>query len=333
MTTTTHPSPQKVMQYTFGFAASRAQHTALELDLFTHVHQGAHDVVTLAQRCQGAERGIKMLVEALAAMGLLTLEQGKVALTPDSEMFLVRTSPAYMGAVAIHMDQAGWRWAKLTETIRTGRAPVGVESDEDDGNFFAELVQGLFAMNWPAAQMVARQVGQVNHVLDVGAGSGVWGLAFATAYPACQLVEIDRAQVIERAGRPFAEKMGTLDRVELRAGNFRDMDFGQEAFEVAVLGHILHSEGWSHSRTLLKRLHQALKPGGTLVVAEMIPDEERNKNVQALFFGLNMLACTDEGCVFTRSELEGLAKEAGFARIDWLEDAPSPSPIALFRKA
>jgi hypothetical protein len=64
----------------------------------------------------------------------------------------------------------------------------------------------------------------------------------------------------------------------------------------------------------------------------MIPDEDRNKNVFALFFGLNMLANTEDGCVFTRSELEGLAKEAGFSRVEWLEDAPAPSPLAVFHK-
>lgn len=332
MSTTTHPTPEKVMQYSFGFAASRAQHSALELELFTHVKQGAHDVASLAQRCQASERGVRMLVEALAAMQLLTYEKGTVGLTPVSEMFLVKDSPAYLGAVAMQMDASYWRWQKLTETIRTGKAPTGVESDEDKGEFFIGLVPGLFALNWPAAQFAARKLGEASRVLDVGAGSGVWGLAFLTAYPGCQLVEVDREGVIESAGKPFASKFGVGDRVEYREGNFREVDFGQQSFDVAILGHILHSEGAAHSAPLLKRLHQALKPGGKLLVAEMIPDEERNKNVFALFFGLNMLAGTEDGCVFTRSELETMAREAGFARVEWLEDSPSPSPLAVFHK-
>ena len=333
MSTTAHPSPEKLMQYSFGFAATQAQQTALELDLFTHVHQGARDVTSLAAACQGTERGVKMLVEALAAMELVTYEQGKISLPPSSEMFLVKTSQAYMGALALQMDNAHWRWRKLTEIIQTGQGPgAGVESDLDEGKFFVGLVPSLFALNFPAAQFAAARLGQARRVLDVGAGSGVWGLAFAKAYPDCRLVEADRQPVIDAAGRPYAEKLGVADRVEYLPGNFRDVDFGQEAFDVAILGHILHSEGPDWSRTLLKRLHAALEPGGSLLVAEFIPDEERNKNVMALFFGLNMLANTEEGCVFTRSELEAMAREAGFTRVDWLEDAPAQSPLAVFRK-
>lgn len=332
MSTTTHPTPEKIMQYAFGFIATRAQSTAVELDLFSHVKAGATDFKSLAERCQAKERGIKMLVEALAAMELLTLEKGKIGLTPVSETFLVKSSPAYMGPLATHLDLVMDRWALLTNTIKSGKAPDGVESDFDEGEFFQKLVPGLFNMNWPAAQFAARKVGEVKDVLDVGAGSGVWGLAFTAAYPNCKLVEVDREGVIETAGKPFAEKMGASGRVEFRAGNFREVDFGKEAFDVAILGHILHSEGWEHSRTLLKRLHQSLRAGGKVVVAEMIPDEDRNKNTFALFFGLNMLANTDEGCVFTRSELETLAKEAGFSRVEWLEDTPAASPLAVLHK-
>ncbi len=333
MSTTAHPSPEKLMQYSFGFVATQAQQTALELELFTHVHQGAHDVGSLAAACGATERGVQMLVEALAAMELVTYEGGTIGLTPSSEMFLVKTSQAYMGALALQMENARWRWHKLTDIIRTGKCPdAGVVSDEDNGAFFIELVPSLFALNFPAAQFAAARLGKAERVLDIGAGSGVWGLAFLKAYPDCKLVEQDRQPVIDAVGKPYAERMGVADRVDYLPGSFRDVDFGQEAFDVAILGHILHGEGMAWSKKLLARLHAALKPGGSLLVCEFIPDEERNKNISALFFGLNMLANTEEGCVFTRSELEAMAREAGFTRVDWLEDAPAQSPLAVFRK-
>ena len=273
-----------------------------------------------------------MLVEALAALGSLTYEKGQIGLAPDIEMFLVKTAPGYMGPMTRHLDTVANSWNQLTEIVKTGVLPrFAIESDHDDGQFFAGFVDAGFAMSWPAAQLVAKTLGEANDVLDIGAGSGVWGLGFATAYPQCKLVEVDRQAVVDKVGRPFAQRMGVADRVSFKTGNFREVDLGQECFDVALLGHILHSEGMVRSKALLRRIFQALRPGGTLMVAEMIPDDNRNQDTFALSFGLNMLVLTEEGCVFTRSELAAMAREAGFSQVDWLE-APAPYPLALFRK-
>jgi len=321
------------METTFGFVGSRALSTAVELELFTHVHQGGTTVPELARWCQASERGTQMLVEALAALGFLTYDKGQIGLAPDSELFLVKTAPGYMGTMTLHLDKVANSWNQLTEIVKTGVLPrFAIESDHDDGKFFAGFVDAGFAMSWPAAQLVAKTLGEANDVLDIGAGSGVWGLGFATAYPQCKLVEVDRQAVVDKVSRPFAQRMGVADRVSFKTGNFREVDLGQECFDVALLGHILHSEGMVRSKALLRRIFQALRPGGTLMVAEMITDDNRNQDAFALRFGLNMLVLTEEGCVFTRSELAAMAHEAGFSQVDWLE-APAPYPLALFRKA
>jgi hypothetical protein len=138
-------------------------------------------------------------------------------------------------------------------------------------------------------------------------------------------------EVLRKVTRPFAERLGVADRVIDLAGNFREVSFGREAFDVAYLGHILHSEGTQRSQVLLRRLSEALKPQGTLVVAEMVADPTHRQEVFPQLFGLNMLMHTEEGNVFSGPELEQMCQEAGFGRLEWVK-APAPSPILLARK-
>ncbi|MEW6283003.1 MAG: methyltransferase, partial [Candidatus Eremiobacterota bacterium] len=229
-----------------------------------------------------------------------------------------------------HSDRTTEQWARLADTVRAGRPPVSMHGTDEGAEFFAGFVDALFAMNFPAAQAAARALGERKSVVDVGAGSAVWSLAFATAYPSTRVKAIDHPTVLDRVTRVFAERMGVADRVECVPADMRTADFGT-GHDLAVLGHILHGEGPAHSLNLLKRLHGSLAPGGSVLVAEMIPDDDRNKDLFGLFFGVNMLALTEDGCVFTRSELDSLAGQAGFSCVEWVE-APAPYPLAVFHK-
>jgi hypothetical protein len=60
----------------------------------------------------------------------------------------------------------------------------------------------------------------------------------------------------------------------------------------------------------------------------MIPDDDRSTDLYALLFGLHMLLLTEEGEVFTRSELESMARETGYQEVSWLE-VPAPYPLMV----
>jgi hypothetical protein len=108
------------------------------------------------------------------------------------------------------------------------------------------------------------------------------------------------------------------------------VDYGT-GYEVATLGHILHSEGERRSRALLKKVSAAMAPGGTIAIAELIPDEDRTGPAQALIFAVNMLVHTDEGDTFTFGEMSAWLREAGFVDPRKLE-VPGPFPLVLATK-
>jgi hypothetical protein len=82
-----------------------------------------------------------------------------------------------------------------------------------------------------------------------------------------------------------------------------EADFGSN-YAVAILGHILHSEGVERGKALLVRIHEALRPGGTIAIAEFLVNAERTGPPQGLIFGVNMLVSTDQGGTYSFEEFQ-----------------------------
>ena len=330
--TTTTLNPQRIMQLSFGFIPSVAVSTAVDLGLFSHIHAGQHTAPQLAEACKVSERGIQSLLYTLSALGLVEQRGQEFFLSADSEAFLVTSAPGYLGGVLAHQVHQLQQWARFGEAVRSGTSPlVAVEGKEDDGEFFAGFVDSLFALNWHAAQAIAERLPPARRALDIGCGSGVWSLALAQKQPELLVTAVDRAKVLQVTAY-FTSRHNCTDRYTLRDGDLREVELEKDTYDVAYLGHILHSEGEEASRTLLRRMHESLKPGGILVVAEMVASQPRSQEMFPNLFDLNMLMFTEKGCVFDRSQLEQMGTEAGFARHEWV-DAPSPSPILLLHKA
>ena len=225
-------------------------------------------------------------------------------------------------------------WMYLTETVRTGRPVTSVNDQMVGAEFFAEFVEGIFPMSYRAAQVLGEhlKISRLNApfpVLDIGAGSGVWGIALAQQSPHVKILAVDWPKVLEVTKR-MVERHGLAERLQTSPGDLLEADFGRGHF-LATIGHVLHSEGRERSRRLLKKVYDALAPGGTVAIAEFMPNDDRTGPPNALIFTVNMLVHTTEGDTFTFKEMSAWLREAGF-RNPRLLDAPAPSPLILATK-
>lgn len=326
-------TPERIYQLGWGFAATQALVTAIELDLFGAIAGGARDVHALEAKLGASERGVRMVVDAMAGFGLVTKGPGGLALAPDAAMFLVRSSPAFVGDfLVLHGRELADRWRGLTECVRTGRPVTALDRPEEGVPFWKKLVDGLFPVGFAAAQVAGKELARRHptgelRLLDVAAGSGVWGFGAALAEPRVRVTTQDLPETLEHA-RAWAARTGVANRVAWLSGDLREVDFGTAAFDAAVLGHICHSEGAAHTQRLLAKVARALKPGGTIVIVEFVPDEGRASPPSPLLFALNMLVHTTEGDTFTASEYRTWLEAAGFRDVASLP-APSPSPLIL----
>jgi ubiquinone/menaquinone biosynthesis C-methylase UbiE len=125
-------------------------------------------------------------------------------------------------------------------------------------------------------------------------------------------------------------KFGVRERFDFIEGDLADANFGS-GYDIATLGHILHSEGEQRGRRLLKKVFRALKSGGTIAIAEWLVNDHRTKPLHSLMFAVQMLVNTEKGDTFSFNEIKAWLEEAGFKQVRKL-DAPGPSPLILATK-
>ncbi len=324
-----------LLEMNMSFAASRVLAAGVQLDIFSHIEAGYNSAAEVAHAAEASERGMSMLLDALTVLQLLNKSDGKYELTPLSAKFLVRASADYAGAM-MENDMLWEAWGKLVETIRTGRPSHCVEPEAEAEKFFPALIRSLHVLNREPARKAAQvlRAGVSRHglrVVDVGCGSGVWGIGIAEADKEAHITAQDFAGVLEHTGK-YLRRYGVEDRFDFLSGDLKEVDFGKNRFDLALLGNIVHSEGERSSRDLFQRLYRALTPGGQIAIADMIPNDERTGPPFPIIFALNMLVNTEVGATFTLAEYTMWLTEAGFAEIR-TADIESHSPLIIASKS
>jgi ubiquinone/menaquinone biosynthesis C-methylase UbiE len=329
-------TPERLQQLGFAYAPPLIISAAVNNKVFDALEDGAKTVEQLQQETGGSTRGLRAIMDALVGMELLKKDrQSRYSLPPESEAFLISEKPGtlagFFGSILPVMTS---RWLLLTDIMRNGRPAVAVNQETEGTEFFSQLVETIIPMSYPGAQKladhlkVAKAKEQVR-VIDLAAGSGIWGIAVAQKSPRVRVTAVDWAGMIPTTKR-ITGKFGLRDRFNFIEGDLSEANFGS-GYHVATLGHILHSEGEQRGRQLLKKVFRALKSGGTIAIAEWLVNDDRTKPLHSLMFAVQMLVNTEKGDTFSFNEIKEWLEDAGFKKVRKLE-APGPSPLILGTK-
>jgi len=329
------PTPERIMQMAWGYAPPLIIQAAVKHGLFESLDQSPKTAPQLARQTGASERGLRAILNALVGLQLLTRRRNYYALTPESAAFLVSSRAPYYGAFFHHTtEQLIPKWLQISNIVQTGKPAMSVNGKRDGAKFFARFVETLFPLSFPAARAlgqhlrISKATAPVN-VLDLAAGSGVWGISLAQQSPHVRLVAVDWPEVLKVTAR-MARRHGIADRLTQVPGDLLKVNFGNN-HHVATLGHILHSEGPDRSRRLLKKTYDALSPGGTIAIMEFVVNHDRTGPPMGLLFAVNMLVNTKAGDTFSFKEISGWLREVGFRKPRLLE-VPAVSPLILATK-
>src|SRR5581483_10678935 len=117
-----HVTPEKILQMGLGFFATKTLLSAVEMEVFTEIAKHPADLNTLQGRLGLHPRSARDFLDALVALGFLTRSGDTYHNTPETELFLDKRKPSYIGGI---LEMANHRlfgfWNHLTEALRTGK--------------------------------------------------------------------------------------------------------------------------------------------------------------------------------------------------------------------
>jgi 2-polyprenyl-3-methyl-5-hydroxy-6-metoxy-1,4-benzoquinol methylase len=315
------PSPALVFETLTAYQRTAALRTAIELNVFGAIGDGASDAPALARACGSSERGIRILCDFLVITGLLCKIDGRYAHTPTSALFLDPRSPASLAPTARFLGNPEMLkpFDRLTDVVRSGRTALdGDGTVERDNPVWVEFAHSMAPMMAPMAAPLGTIAldglsGPIR-VLDLAAGHGLFGIEVARHNPGATVVAVDWAPVLEVA-QANAAKAGVAERYRSLPGSAFEVEFGGP-YEVVLLTNFLHHFDRSTCVSLLGKVRSALAPNGRVAALEFVPADDRVSPPMAAAFAMTMLATTVSGDAYTLREYDAMYREAGYARVE-----------------
>lgn len=331
------PSPALFLETAVAYRRSAALRAAIELDLFSALADAPLDAEALAARRGLASRGIRILCDALATLGILRKDDAHYSLTPEAAIFLNPASPACMADAFLFLGSQHIEgpFRELTAAVRRGGTSFDAANVlAPEHEFWLDFARAMAPiMAFPAesvAQILGADRDEPWKVLDIAAGHGMFGIALARHNPNAVITALDWPGVLAIA-RGNAEAAGVAGRFRTLPGSAFEVDFGA-GYNVVLLTNFLHHFDPATCEALLRRVHAALAPRGRAAVLEFVPGEDRLSPPFAALFALNMLVHTPGGDTYTFPDLERMFRNAGFGPCELHALPPGPQSLVISRK-
>jgi len=320
--------PELIMHIGLGFMSSRTLLSAVDLGVFTKLAGKPMSGTELSKQLGLHPRGASDFLDCLVALGLLERSGQIYSNTAETDFFLDRKKPSYVGGM---LEMASARlypfWGSLTEALRTGQ--MQNEAKHGQGNSFDALyadpdrlrdfLRAMTGLSMGAAKRIAQKFPWQNYktFADIGGAEGGVAAQIALKHPHLQGILFDLPAVMPHA-EEYARSMNTHEQMRFLAGDFFKDPLPQ--VDVIVMGHILHDWDLAEKKRLIAKAYEALPAGGAFIALDCVIDEERRKDPLPLLISLNMLIETQGGFDYCGADCCAWMKEAGFreTRVQYL---------------
>lgn len=322
-------SVQGIVGLASAYYGSAVLFAALDVDLFSLIGQeegGRASVDALAARAGLDPRGLRLLLDACVAVGLLFKDGSVYANTPAAESALVKGALYDLTRAVRYNRDVYPAWGRLAELVRSGQpveAPeIHLGADADRTWRFVLAMHGR-ALGIGRAVVPLLDLGGCRRLLDLAGGPGTYAVLMAQANPGLACVTIDLPRVAEVAAE-LVRDSGMAERVSCRAGDYHADTYEPGAYDAVTVFGALHQEPPDMIVSILKRACAALRPGGHIYILDMMTDATHTSPPFSALFAVNMALTTQHGWVFSDGELHGWLGEAGF---EACETRPVPPPM------
>ena len=326
----THKGPAPMLDL-LGAAALRMAAAAARLGVFEALAQGPLTADEVARRTGANPRGTGILLDALRAHGYVRPHangdgQPRYENSESSARWLLRDAqPSFADTLEFWDSLLFELWPSLERSLLDGRPPTDwyawLEKNPRTLRSFQAMLGRIARLAGPKIVEAAALPESARRLLDVGGSHALYSAAFCKAHPGLRATVLDFPGALG-IGAENVRAEGLEDRVELQTGDFIRQPLG-EGYDAVLLCRVIHGLDGEGNVALLRKAHDALVPGGrVLVVEEYDPERRPADAVSDAFmhtFSLNMYHLQGAQNYPTET-IMGWLREAGFDPATLRED-------------
>lgn len=324
------PNPGLIYQLALAYRSSAVFFAASDLNVFTHIGDGAVTAARVADLTGAASEPLRMVLETCADLGLLERDGDTFRNTPTTKKFLLKGQPAYLGDSLKYARDLYPAWGKLGELVKNGMPTMPPETIlGDDKAKTRAFVMAMHERAKGIGSVLPHNVSLAGRkrLIDIGGGPGTYSVELCRQTPGLTSTVIDRPGVLE-VTRELVDAAGFADRVTLLPGDYLTTPFG-EGFDAALLSGMMHRETEDNVNLLLRKTFAALVPGGQVMVSDVFFDDDRkNTPPFTTSFAINMMLTSNHGSAHAKTEMARWMEANGFRNIT-MNDMPKPNPHTL----
>lgn len=287
-----------------------ALRAANEVGIFGVLDTGQKTVAQLAETLSLNEAAVGKLMKVLLQTEMVEQYGEEFALTTLGNLVPAATR-----------DFGNASWEKLVDHLKTGEGVT-------DATWSAELDSREWTMT-PAAinAMKCLDIGKTRtglRILDVGCGSGVFGVAFAHRDSTSRVTFLDKANQLKRA-KETMESVGVDSQIlwaECDPQTELEMFQAEEPFDLIIVANQIHQMNVIAQEAMYIKLHSLLKPEGELALVDVFAGQENGQDDVAIFGLESALRVGGQICDGPRMEYS--LKASGFRQVQfaWLPCEP-----------
>jgi predicted O-methyltransferase YrrM len=323
-------SLQGIVDCASAYYSSAILFAALESDVFSVVERTGEDGATLefvADGCGASLRGMRLLLDACAATGLLRKRDMRYFNSDAGRLALVQGSPGYLGKAIGYNRDVYPAWGELDTLVRSGlpveRPELHLGEDRERTSRFVLSMHGR-AIGIGRSVVPILDLRGCARLLDLAGGPGTYAVMMAEAHPGLRCVTVD-LPAVSRVAASLVAQSPAAGRVECRQGDYHTDLYEPGAYDAVTIFGALHQESPAMIVDILKRACSALRPGGRIHILDMMTDATRTRPRFSALFAVNMALTTANGWVFSDAELHDWLRASGFSGCTTVE-VPPPMP-------
>jgi SAM-dependent methyltransferase len=313
-----------------GLIAARALSTAATLGVFEALEEAPASPEELARRLDLDPLGAETLLTALATLGYVERDGGRVRNSRVSSRLLVSSSPESIATFVGPQGDLHWDvLSMLPEALRDGRAYALHEERRDDRERWEAYIRGLFeisrAEQGDNAALVP--VSDAREMVDVAGGHGAFAMAMCRRHPGLRVTVLDLPPSV-RVGERIVAEQGLADRISFRAGDVFELGLGED-LDVVSAFNLVHHLPEERDRELCRMARKALRPAGAFVIGDSARPEPGESVSEHGAISSLLFYAWSHGRNFAASEIAAWLEEAGFEEVAVHRNERSPWRVVV----